>query len=237
MQAWQAYIAFQWQHYFRTHRYLREIAAIVIFAIFFGGFLADTHGGAGVWILFSVFAIILSSMTTPSLFLLEQGTTRYFLIGKPHGRRRYYLSKIILILLIDLGILVAFALVYGLRFPSTSYFLLLPLRIALVALILLVVTSLIALTMAFRPTWTWWIFVWVVFGGIVHKAGVLPIRGVMEAYKLLVFLLPPLQELAFLSVSLKFSALGWLWLGLSISQIILFIGWGLWGFYRKDIVQ
>jgi len=237
MQAWRAYIAFQWHHYFRTHRYLREIAAVVIFGIFFGGFLSDAHGGAGVWILFSVFAIILSSMTAPSLFLLERGTTLYFLIGKPHGRRRYFLSKIALIVLIDLGILLAFALVYGLRFPSFSYFLLLPVRLALVALILLQVTGLIALTMAYRPTWTWWIFVWIVFGGIVNKGGVLPIHGIAEGYKLLVFLLPPFQELTFLSTSLEFDLLGWIWLGLALVQTGLFLGWGLRGFYRKDIVQ
>jgi len=234
MRVWQAYIGFQWQNYLRTHRYLREIAAMVIFAIFFGGFLSDPQGSDGVWLLFAVFAILLTSMSAPSLFFLEQGNALQFLISKPLGRRRFYLSKIVLIVLLDVAIVGAFAMIFGLRFLSLNYFLWFPLRLALITLMIALITALIGLTHAYRPTWSWWIITLIIFGGIVNKGGVLPIAGINEAYKLLVFLLPPLQELSFMCVSLQFTPLSFIFLTVALGQLLLLLVLGLRGTQHKD---
>ncbi len=186
------------------------------------------------WLLFAVFAILLSSMSAPSLFFLEQGNTLQFLLSKPRGRQRFYLSKIILVVLLDVAIVAVFALVFGFRFLSLHYFLWLPVRLALIALMVALITALIGLTHAYRPTWSWWIIGVIIFGGIVNKGGVLPIEGVHQAYKLLVFLLPPLQELAFLSVSLQFTSLSGVFLGIALGQLLLFLAAGLRGTQRKD---
>ncbi len=234
MQVWRAYIGFQWQYYLRTHRYLREIAAVVIFGIFFGGFLSDPHGGNGVWLLLGVFAILLSSMSAPSLFFLEQGNALQFLISKPLGRRRFYLSKIAFVVLLDGAIIGAFAVAFGIRFFSLHYFLWLPIRLFLIATIIALITTLIGLTHAYRPTWSWWIIVLIIFGGIVNKGGVLPVGGIQQFYKLFIFFLPPLQELTFLCVSLEFTPMNLLFIAIAFAQLGILVFVGLQGIQQKD---
>ena len=48
------FIRFGYMNYMRQHRYLRELAAAVIFTIFFGGFLTGPHLDDGIWWVFSV---------------------------------------------------------------------------------------------------------------------------------------------------------------------------------------
>jgi len=231
-----AYVKFSGLNYVRQHRYLRELVAVIIFQIFFRGFLYDTEPGPGIWLIFSVFAIVLNVMTTPSVFFQEKGNTLYFLIGKPGGRKYFFISRIVLIVLIDSLWLGFFILLYGLRYLSLDYFLGLPLHVFPVFVILLLSTVLISLVYTYRPHLSWLLFLLVIFGGIVNKPAVFPMHGILEGYKLLVFLLPPFQELSFLSVSLDFLSLRGGFLLVALLQIFLLYRWSLRGIMQKDFV-
>jgi len=205
--ALRAFIEFGFKNYMRQHRYLRDLAAVVIFSIFFGGFLSGNQLESNIWWVFAVFALILNLLTAPSVFFLEKGNTLYFLLNKPHGRKRLFLSKIILIILIDLTWVLIFALAYGLRFLSVEYFLELPLRMGIITLLLTLSTLLLSLAYTFHPQSSWLIFTLLVFGSIINKAPLFPIKSAGEVFKLLIFLVPPFFEINFISVSLEIS--GW----------------------------
>ncbi len=231
-----AYVTFSGLNYIRRHRYLRELVAVIIFQIFFRGFLYDSQPGAAIWLVFSVFAMVLNVITTPSVFFQERGNTLYFLIGKPAGRKYFFLSRLILIVIIDLFWLGIFILLYGLRYLSLEYFLRLPLHLFPVLLILLLSTLLISLAYTYRPQLSWLLFLLVVFGGIVNKPAVFPLQGILEGYKLLVLLLPPFQELSFLSVSLDFWTLRGGFLPVALVQMVILYWWSYRGVLRRDFL-
>ncbi len=199
------YIHFGYLNYVRQHRYIREIIIVIIFHIFFWAFLYNDKPDDSIWTVLNVFAILLNLATAPSLFFLEKGNTLHFYLSKPHGRRNLFLSKLILIILIDLSWILLFALIYGIRFSSVIFFLLLPIRLLLVASILLITTLLISLSFSYRPQLSWLVFALIIFGSIVNKGALLPINGFAEIYEVFVFLLPPLLELNFLTAELSFA--------------------------------
>ena len=182
---------------------MRELVVIVLFIILFEAFLTSDQFTNDIWIVFAVFAIILNLLTTPSLFFLEKGNTLYFLLSKPHGRRNLFLSKVILIVLIDLLWVFLFSLLYGLRFLAPSYFLSMPIKLFFITIILILSTLLLSLTYTYRPQLSWVIMIFLVFGCILPKAKLFPMHSPGEAYKLLALLLPPFTEIADLMVSVN----------------------------------
>jgi hypothetical protein len=229
------FIRFGYVNYLRQHRYLRELAAAVIFTIFFGGFLSGPQLEDGIWWVFAVFALILNLLTTPSIFYMDSGNTLYFLLVQPMGRKRFYLSKVILIVLIDLVWVGGFALVYGLRFLQPDYFLLLPVRMMILALLLLLSTLLLSFSFTRHPQWSWLIFVLLIFGNIVNKGKLLQIESWSEVVNLVVVLLPPMFEISQVAVSLQFTAESLGFLALALVQIWLLYWWNRKLLYRKDI--
>lgn len=231
-----AYIRFGYLNYIRQHRYIREIIVVVIFHIFFWAFLYGDKPDNSIWTVLSVFAILLNLITAPSIFFLEKGNTLYFLLSKPFGRRNLFLSKIILIVLIDLVWILLFALIYGMRFFSAQYFLLLPLRLFLVGLILLITTLLISFSYSYRPQLSWLVFALIIFGSIVNKSAILPINSISEIYKILIFLLPPILELNFLAVDLSFLKINSLFAAVAGFHIILLFFLSYRGMKHKDML-
>jgi len=231
-----AYLKFQYLNYVRQHRYLREILVVVIFHIFFLGFLYENGSDESIWMVFSVYAILLNIVTAPSLFFWEKGNTIYFLLGKPRGRRQFFRSKVVFIVLVDLFWVFLFALIYGLRFISPHYFLLLPLHLLILTLQLLLTTLLISIGFSYRPGYSWLIILFVILGSIVNKAAILPIENVAESYKVLIFLLPPLLEFIFFNISFSLSFPQSIFPVIGILQIILLYKLSLRAMMRKDFV-
>lgn len=202
-----AFVRFEYKNYLRQHRYLRDLVAIVIFIILFEAFLTGDQYTEDIWIVFAVFAIILNLLTAPSVFFLEKGNTLYFLLSKPNGRRNLFISKVILIILIDLMWIVLFALLYGLRFLSLTYFMNMPLKLLFIILILLLSTLLLSLSYTYRPQLSWLIMILLVFGSIFPKVRLFPLHSPEDWYKILSLLLPPFAELADMMVSVTWE--GW----------------------------
>lgn len=221
--ALKAYINFCFKNYLRQHRYLRDLVAMVIFSIFFGGFLTSTNLDDNLWwMVISVFAIFLNIFTAPAVFFLEKGNTLYFLLSKPDGRRNLLLSKIIVIVLVDLFWILIFSILYGLRFLSIDYFLLLPVRVFIIGVMILLSTLLISVAYTYRPHLTWLILVMLLFGFIVRKEPLFPITSFEEFLKPLTFLLPPFFEMISFTISLQIeSPLQLVFLITAIVQIFL----------------
>lgn len=199
------YIHFGYLNYIRQHRYIREIIVVIIFHFFFWAFLYDEKADNSIWTVLTVFAILLNLVTAPSIFFLEKGNTLHFYLSKPNGRRYLFLSKIVLIILIDLLWVLLFALIYGIRFSSVDFFLSLPIRLFMVGITLMMTTLLISFSYSYRPQLSWLVVALIIFGGIVNKGALLPLTTFSEIYKLLVFILPPLLELNFITADLSFS--------------------------------
>ena len=214
-----AYIRFIYKNYMRQHRYLRDLAAVVIFSVFFGGFLSSGQFEEGIWWVFAVFALLLNLLTAPSVFFLEKGNTLSFLLSQPQGRRRLLTAKVVLIVLIDLAWVSVFAVAYGLRFLQADYFLLLPLRLGVVTLVLTLSTLLLSLSYTYHPRLSWLIIILLVFGNIINKEKMFPIESPEALLKLLVFLVPPFFEISFVSVSLELSAWHLAFVGVAFLQI------------------
>lgn len=221
-----AYVQFLYKNYMRRHRYLRELIAVVIFSIFYGGFLSGGTLDDHIWLVFGVFAVLLNLLTAPSVFFLESGNTLTFLLSHPGGRQKLFHAKIILIVLIDLFWVGLFAAMYGLRFLSAGFFLLMPVKLIVIAMVLLLSTLLLSLAYTYRPQITWLIFVLLIFGFIVPKAKLFPLNAAMEFYKLFSLLLPPFTEL--LDTLVSITAEGWQpgFLQTGLSGQMLFVGWG-----------
>jgi len=202
-----AFVRFEYKNYLRQHRYLRDLIAIVIFIILFEAFLTGDQYTEDIWIVFAIFAIILNLLTAPSVFFLEKGNTLYFLLSKPNGRRNLFISKIILITLIDLMWISLFAFLYGLRFLSPAYFLNMPLKLMFIIFILLLSTLLLSLSYTYRPQLSWLIMILLVFGSIFPKVRLFPLHSLEDWYKVLSLLLPPFAELTDLMVSVTWQ--GW----------------------------
>ncbi|MEJ2636353.1 MAG: hypothetical protein P8184_13820 [Calditrichia bacterium] len=92
-----AYFSFFYKNYFRSHRYLREIVLLVIFNVFFWGFLYGPKAEDAIWTVFGVLALLLTMVTTPSVFFLEKDNSLYFALMHPNGRLKFLFSKFLLI--------------------------------------------------------------------------------------------------------------------------------------------
>lgn len=230
------YIHFGYLNYIRQHRYIREIVVVVIFHIFFWAFLYSDKPDNAIWIVFAVFAILLNLITAPTIFFLEKGNTLHFLLSKPDGRRYFFLSKIILIIGIDLFWVFLFALIYGIRFFSMEFFLLLPFRLFLVGLVLLITTMLISFSYSYRPQLSWLVFAFIIFGSIVNKTAVLPIKTFAEIYKLLVFFLPPILELTFFSIDFSLRNVSAIFAPVTAIHIFILFWLSYRGMMRKDLL-
>jgi hypothetical protein len=231
-----AYIQFGARNYLRQHRYIREIIVVGLFTIFFWAYLSDDKPDESIWLVFCVFAILLNLITAPSIFYMEKGNTLYFLIGKPYGRRNFFVSRIILIVLIDLFWILFFSSLYALRFLSIEFLFHLPLRLSLVGAILILTTVLISLSYTYKPQLSWLIFLLIILGSIVNKGSILPVQSLSEAYKLLIFLLPPVLELNLFTVSLSFVEIKQIFLIVAVIQTILLFLISYRGMMRKDLL-
>lgn len=236
--ALRAYINFCLKNYLRQHRYLRDLVAMVIFSIFFEGFLTSTHLDDNLWwMVLSVFAIFLNIFTAPAVFFLEKGNTLYFLLSKPDGRRNLLLSKIIVIVLLDLFWVSIFSVLYGLRFLSAEYFMLLPIRLLCIAAMILLSTLLVSIAYTYRPQLTWLIFALLIFGCIFPKEKLFPITSIAEILKALAFLLPPFFEIISLTVALEItSSMQAVFLGVALLQIFALFYISNKIMMRKDLV-
>ena len=230
------YIHFGYLNYIRQHRYLREIIVVLIFHIFFWAFLYDNEADNSIWTVFTVFAILLNLVTAPSIFFLEKGNTLHFYLNKPYGRRYLFLSKIILIILVDLFWVLLFALIYGIRFFSPNFFLILPIRLFLVGSVLLITTLLISFSYSYRPQLSWLVFAFIIFGSIVNKGALLPIKTFSEIYKLFIFILPPLLELNFLTADLSFKNVSFLFPVIAAIHIFILFLLSYRGMMRRDLL-
>jgi hypothetical protein len=230
-----ANIGFLFKNYIRQHRYLRDLAAVVIFSIFFGGFLSGSQIEESIWLVFAVFVLILNLLTAPSVFFLEKGNTLYFLLGQPGGRRRLFIAKIIVIVLIDLSWVLLLAVAYGMRFFQVEYFLLLPLRLVILTLILTLSTLLLSLSYTYHPQLSWLIFVLLIFGCIINKEKMFPIETPEEVLKVLVFLVPPFFELIFFSITLAFTAWHLAFLGVALIQMFIIYRISLQRMLKRDL--
>ncbi len=231
-----AFVKFCFLNYLRQHRYLLDLVVIVIFSIIFGGFLTSDQLGDSIWLIFSIFALIINIPTALLTFFLEKGNTLYFLLSKPKGRENFLYAKIIVIVLIDLFWVIIFALLFGLRFPSVDYFLLLPSRFSLILITLVLSTLIISFAYAYQAHLIWLIFILFVFGNIIRKEGFFPIESAIESFKVLVFLLPPFFEMHFLTISLDFSGWPLVFLGAALAQIIILFYVSRKRMMRKDFV-
>ena len=230
------YLNYFFKNYWRSHRYLREIVLILIFHVFFWGFLYGEKPEDPVWTVLGVLAIVLNLVTVPSLFYLEKGNALQFPLVHPNGRRHFFVAKFLLIFLIDFFWVALFSLVYGLRFLDAGYFLWLLPRLAIVALLLLLSTSLLSLSFTYRPWIAWLLILLVVFGGILNKAALFPVQSWKEVYALLVFLLPPFLELIFTAVRIDFNFWQIVFLVVAVLQIVFYFYVNLRLMYRKDLV-
>jgi len=230
------YIHFGYLNYIRQHRYIREIIVVVIFHFFFWAFLYDDKADNSIWTVFTVFAILLNLVTAPSIFFLEKGNTLHFYLSKPNGRLYLFLSKIILIIMVDLLWVLFFALVYGIRFFSADFFLLLPIRLFLIGIILLMTTLLISFSYSYRPQLSWLVFVFIIFGSIVNKGALLPIKTFSEIYKLLIFTLPPLLELNLLTADLTFQHVNSIFALIAVIHISILFLLSYRGMIRRDLL-
>lgn len=230
------YIHFGYLNFIRQHRYLREIVVVVIFHIFFWAFLYDKNADNSIWTVLTVFAILLNLVTAPSIFFLEKGNTLHFYLSKPQGRQYLFLSKIILIILVDLFWVLLFALIYGLRFFSLDFFLRLPIRLFLVGIVLLLTTLLISFSYSYRPQLSWLVFAFIIFGSIVNKGALLPIKAFSEIYKLIIFFLPPLLELNFLTADLSFKNVSFIFAFIAAVHICILFLLSYRGIMRRDLL-
>ncbi len=200
-----AYFLFFLKNYIRSHRYLREIVLILIFHIFFWGFLYSKEPEAEIWIIFGTLGILLNLVTVPSIFLLEKGNSLYFGLIRKSGRINFFLSKFFLILLIDFFWILLFSVIYGLRFLDKDYFHLLIPRLTLMFLLMILSISILSLFFSHKPWFVWILMLLIVFGSIINKIALFPIHSIQEFYILFSFCLPPILEIIFSTVTLDFS--------------------------------
>ena len=230
-----AFLNFSYKNYMRQHRYLRDIIAVVVFSIFFGGFLTNPVRDDTIWLVFCVFALLLNLLTAPAVFFMDDSATLYFLIGKPGGRRRIFLAKVALIILIDLMWVSCFAVLYGLRFGEIAFFLGMPVRLMLLGMILTLSTLWISLAYTYRPQLTWLIFLVLIFGNIVAKQKMLDFDSPLSAIKGLSLLLPPFLELDFLAVEPVWNGWTALFAGITLLQSGILMWVSLRQMQRRDI--
>ena len=157
-----------------------------------------------IWSVLAVLGILLNMVTVSSLFFFEKGNSLYFSLVRPGGRVKFLLSKILLILSIDLFWVLLFSLIYGLRFLEGSYFLQLPLRLLFMTMLLILSTAILSLSFSYKTWMVWIVMLLIVFGGILNKSALFPVQSLSQSYVLLTFLLPPLLEIIYSAVTLEF---------------------------------
>lgn len=224
------------KNYLRSHRYLRELVVVVIFNIFFSGFLYSPNPEAEVWAVFGVFTILLAMVTVPSVFLLEKGNARAFLLVRPRGRLYFLLAKMLQAVVIDFVVLATFSLLYGIRYAELGYFAALPLRWLALLLILLLTVSILTLTFTCRSWMSMVALLWIVFGSILNKAALFPPAGFSELYKIIAFLLPPNLELIYSAIELKLFGWRLLFIISGLLQLVFLIWLNYRCFLKKDLV-
>lgn len=230
------YLNFFFKNYLRSHRYLREIILILIFHIFFWGFLYSETADDMIWTVFGVLAILLNMVTVSSLFYFEKGNSLYFALAHQKGRLWYYLSKLILILCIDFFWIFLFALIYGLRFLELQYFMVLPIRLLLLVLLMSLTVLILSLSFSYRPWIAWVLLILIVFGGILNKIALFPIKSFSEIYVSLSFLLPPLQEIIYGAATLEFDFWRNIFIFIALTQILIYFYINLRLLMKKDIL-
>lgn len=218
-----AYFSFFYKNYFRSHRYLREIVLLVIFNVFFWGFLYGPKAEDAIWTVFGVLALLLTMVTTPSVFFLEKDNSLYFALMHPNGRLKFLFSKFLLIFTIDFLWLFLFTIIYGIRFHEGVFFALLGPRLALMCLLLVLSILLIGLSFTFKPWIAWVVLMLIVFGGIINKTALFPLHSLKEAYAVLTFALPPFLEIIFGAVTMQFDVWRIVFLSIAIIQIALYL--------------
>ncbi len=198
-----AHFSFYFRNYLRSHRYLREIVVILIFHVFFWGFLYSAKPDDAVWTVFGVLGIILNMVTVPSVFFLEKGNSLYFGLVRPAGRLHFFFAKILLIFLIDFFWIVLFTFIYGIRFLDGHYFLLWIPRLAFTAYLLILSISILSISFTYKPWTAWVLFALLIFGGILNKSVLFP-PSLRDAYVLFTVILPPVLEIIYSAWTLQF---------------------------------
>jgi hypothetical protein len=193
-----------------------------------------------VWSSFAVLALILNIFTVPSLYLLEKGNSLYFSLAKESGRSYYFIAKSILIILINFFWICLFALIYGIRFMTLDYFLMLPLRLLFILLLLILSTLIWSLCYsARRPINRFFVLtglLLIIFGSIVNKTVGFPIESLKEIYVILFLALPPVQELIYSAVTLDLNSWRALFLLIALLQIVLYFIVNFRRFQKCDFV-
>ncbi len=215
---------------------MREIVLIVIFHIFFWGFLYGEKPEDPIWTVLGVLALVLNLVTVPSLFYLEKGNALQFPLVRRNGRRNFFVAKFLLIFLIDFFWVAFFSLIYGIRFLDPGYFLLLIPRLAIIALLLLLSTALLSFSFTYRPGIAWLLIFPVVFGSIINKIALFPLHSWKEGYALLVFVLPPFLELIFAAVKVKLTFWQIVFLLVAVLQFLFYFYGNLKLMGRKDLI-
>ena len=230
------YLNFFLKNYLRSHRYLREIILILIFNIFFSGFLYSDTTDDMIWTVFGVLALLLNMITVPSLFYLEKGNSLYFSLIHQLGRRWFFISKILLIVLIDFFWLTLFSIIYGLRFLDVQYFSILPIRLFLFLILMLLSILILSLSYSYRPWIAWFLLLLIVFGGILNKGALFPLESVSQIYITFSFLLPPLLEIILGTATLDFDIWRIMFILIALIQIILYFYLNIKLIMKKDFI-
>lgn len=231
-----SYFSFFFKNYLRHHRYLREIICILIFHIFFWGFLYTDQPDEMIWSVFAVLGILLNMVTVPSLFFLEKGNSLYFSLVHPCGRYYFLISKILLIFTIDFFWIFLFSLIYGLHFLDGNYFLYLPIRLSFMALLLVLQTLILSLSFVYKYWIVWLLMLLVIFGGIINKSILFPIHSFSQSYVLLTFFLPPILEIIYGAVTLEFTVWRFLFFGIALLQTVLYFWINFHLIQKKDFI-
>ncbi|UCF64398.1 MAG: hypothetical protein JSW33_00810 [bacterium] len=230
------YLNFYLKNYVRSHRYLREIILILIFNIFFSGFLYSDSTDDMIWTVFGVLAVLLNMITVPSLFYLEKGNSLYFSLVNQLGRKWFFISKILLIILIDFFWLTLFSIIYGLRFLEMQYFSMLPIRLLLFLVLMLLSILILSLSYSFRPWIAWFLFLLIVFGGIVNKGALYPLESISQIYIVPSYLLPPLLEIILGTATLDFDIWRITFILAALIQIIFYFYLNMKLIMKKDFI-
>ncbi|MBN2364845.1 MAG: hypothetical protein JXL67_01665 [Calditrichaeota bacterium] len=217
-----SFFSFFFRNYLRSHRYLRELLLILIFNILFSGFLYAIEPEDTIWTVFAVLGLMLNMVTVPSLFFLEKGNSLYFVLCRPHGRKNFFLAKILLIWIIDFGWVFLFTIIYGLRFMETDYFVMLPFRLFFLGWMMILSILIFSLSFSYRPWIVWLLLILTVFGGILNKTALFPVETFSKIYVLLSFLLPPFLELIYCAVTLDITFWRSVFLVVAMAQIAFY---------------
>jgi hypothetical protein len=230
------YFSYFLKNYIRSHRYLREIVVILIFNVFFWGFLYTSEPENEVWIVFSTLSLLLNFITMPSLFFLEKSNSLHFSIMRTSGRKNFFLSKFLLILTIDFFWISLFTILYGLKFLNLSYFQLLLPRLLIIIFLMILNISIISLFYSYKPWSIWILMLLIIFGSILNKVALFPIQSFSDVYFIFSFLLPPILEIIYSTVTLDFSFWRVIFITIALLQIVIYFFLNLKLISNKDFL-